>query len=215
MGLKKGRVEALHDAIYAVAMTLLVLNLQVPHGATSFGDFFRLLQSQLPEFYAGGIAFAIVGMMWLNNYYRNAMVPRVDFTHIALDIAAAGTVVLVPFSTRVFAEYWMYPWGFIIFSWNICIAILLYIAAATHDAKYLIPKQVDPKFVRLNLAYMWFFAFMSGLLVPAISLISPLAALVGTGLFALVNLYSRVRLQPRFVEAHQLALAHEDDVRTA
>jgi uncharacterized membrane protein len=214
-GLKKDRVEAMHDAIYAVAMTLLVLNLHVPQGATSFGDFFRLLHAQLPEFYAGGIAFALLGMMWLNNYYRNAMVMRVDFTHTALDIAAAGMVVLVPFSTRALAEYWVYPWGITIFSWNLCVAILLYATAALHDARYLIPKQVDQKFLRLNLAYMWAFAFVSGLLVPAISLFSPLASVITIAALSAVNLYTRVRWQPRFVKAHLVALAHENDMQAA
>src|SRR5271165_6155020 len=111
VGLKKDRVEGLHDAIYAVSMTLLVLDLHVPQGVTSFSDFLRQLNTQLPEFYAGAIAFSVVGLVWLNNYYRNSMVMRVDLTHITLDIAAAGMIVLVPFSTRALAEYWVHPWG--------------------------------------------------------------------------------------------------------
>src|SRR5271165_1954797 len=61
VGLKKDRVEGLHDAIYAVSMTLLVLDLHVPQGVTSFSDFLRQLNTQLPEFYAGAIAFSVVG----------------------------------------------------------------------------------------------------------------------------------------------------------
>jgi len=214
-GLKKDRVEALHDAIYAVAMTLLVLNLQVPQGATSFGDFTRLLHAQLPEFLAGAIAFSVLGLMWLNNYYRNAMVMRADLTHTLLDIAAAGMVVLVPFSTRAMAEYWVHPWGIIIFAWNICAALLLYIAEAVHDIRYLIPKQVDQQFLRLNLRLLWVYAFTTGLLIPALSLLSPLAAMLMIPVVTIVNLLSRARLQPRFVEAHRVALAYEEDTLAA
>jgi len=214
-GLKKGRVEALHDAIFAVAMTLLVLNLDVPQGATSFGDFLRLLHAQLPSFCAGAIAFAIVGLVWLNNYYRNAMVMRVDVTHITLDIAAAGTIVLIPFSTRVLAEYWMHPWGVTIFSWNICAALLLYIAEGAHDVKHLIPKQVDQKFLYLNLRLLWLYAFMTGVLVPAVALVSPLAAILMIPVVSILNFYSRARLQPRFIEAHRVALAYEEDTLAA
>jgi len=215
VGLKKDRVEALHDAIYAVAMTLLVLNLHVPAGVTSLGGFIQLLHAQLPEFVAGAIAFSVVGLIWLNNYYRNAMVMRVDLTHIILDIAAAGMIVLVPFSTRAMAEYWAYPWGITIFSWNICAALLLYIAESVHDIRYLIPKQVDQKFLRLNLALLWLYASLTGVFVPALSLLSPLAAMCMIPVVTALNLLSRARLQPRFVEAHQVALAHEEDMRAS
>ena len=58
-GLKKDRMEALHDGIYAVAKTLLVFDLHVPHGITSFADFLRQLNVELPQFGAGTIAFSV------------------------------------------------------------------------------------------------------------------------------------------------------------
>ncbi len=195
-------------------MTLLVLNIHVPEGATSFGDLLRLLHAQLPEFVAA-IAFSVVGLIWLNNYYRNAMVMRVDLTHITLSIASAGMIVLVPFSTRAMAEYWVHPWGITIFSWNICAALLIYIAEAAHDIRYLIPKQVDQQFLRLNLALLWLYAFLTGVFVPALSLASPLAAMLMIPVVTVINLYSRARLQPRFLKAHEVALAHEEALRAS
>jgi uncharacterized membrane protein len=137
-GLRKDRIEALHDGIYAVAMTLLVLDVHVPHGATTFADFVAQLHGELAQFGAAAIAFSVVGLMWLNNYYRSSMIVRVDFVHLALTLAAAGMIVLVPFSTRALAEYWVYPWGIALFSWNIFIAIMLYVTAAHHYIKFLI-----------------------------------------------------------------------------
>jgi uncharacterized membrane protein len=215
-GLKKDRMEALHDGIYAVAMTLLVLDLHVPLGATSFAGFVHQLRAELPEFGAGVIAFSIVGMMWINHYYRHSMVVRVDFTHLALTIAAAGTIVLVPFSTRALAEYWTYPWGIAIFSWNICAAVLLYVAAAQHYVRYLIPKEVDQRFLRLNIVFMWFFVLMSGVVVPGLAFVSPLAAALIIPALVVFNLVAMNRMQPRFIAAHLIALAHaEDDLRSS
>lgn len=214
-GLKKDRMEALHDGIYAVAMTLLVLNLHVPHGVTSFADFLRQLNVELPQFGAGAIAFSIVGMMWLNHYYRSSMVVRADFMHLALNIAAAGVIVLVPFSTSALAEYWVHPWGIAFFSWNICLAIVLYAVSATHYVRFLIPKQVDQNFLRWNVAFMWFFALMSGIIVPGLALVSPVAAVLLIPIFAVVNLATMNRMQSRFIEGHLIARAHaEDDVRS-
>jgi uncharacterized membrane protein len=215
-GLKKDRMEALHDSIYAVAMTLLVLDLHVPHGATSLGDFARQLNGELPQFGASAIAFSVAALMWLNNYYRSSMIVRVDFTHLALSMAAAGMVVLIPFSTRALAEYWAQPWGIALFSWNIFFAVVLYATAALHYVRYLIPKQVDQRFLRMNVAFMWLFALVSGVIVPALAFISPLAAVLSIPIFAGFNLVAMFRMQPRFIAAHMIALAHaEDDVRTA
>lgn len=210
-GLTKDRMEALHDGIYAVAMTLLVLDLHVPHGVTSFADFLRQLNGELPQFGAGAIAFSVVGLMWLNHYYRNSMVVRADFMHLALNIAAAGVIVLVPFSTSALAEYWIHPWGIAFFSWNICLAVILYATSAVHYVRFLIPKQVDQNFLRWNLAFMWFFAVVSGLIAPGLALVSPLAAVLTIPVFAVFNIVAMSRMQQRFHTASRIAIAHAAD----
>jgi uncharacterized membrane protein len=215
-GLKKDRTEALHDAIYAVVMTLLVLNLHVPHGATSFADFLRQLRGDLPEFYAGAFGFSIAGLMWLNNYYRSSLVVRVDLTHIVLTIAAAGLVVLFPFTTQALAEYWVNPWGITIWAWNYTVAVALYGLTAVHDVRHLIPKQVDQRFLRLNLTLLWVYAFAPGILVPALALFSPLAAVLTIPVICVINLFGLARMEPRYIEAHRIAMTHaEDDLRQA
>ena len=107
-GLRKERIEGLHDGIYAVALTLLILNVHVPLGASTFEQFVLQLNAQLPQIASAAMAFSVVGLMWLNNYYRSSLIVRVDLTHLVLTLAAAGTIVFIPFSTRALAEYWMH-----------------------------------------------------------------------------------------------------------
>lgn len=214
-GLLKERIEALHDGIYAVAMTLLVLDVHVPHGATTFDQFVQQLHSEFAQFAAAAIAFSVVGLMWLNNYYRSSMIVRVDFVHLGLTLAAAGMIVLVPFSTRALAEYWVHPWGIALFSWNVFLAIILYVAAAHHYVRYLIPKQVDQGFLRQNLRLMWAFAVIAAVVVPTLAFASTLAAVVLIPIMGIVNIIAMIRMQPRFVAAHRVALLHaEDDLRS-
>lgn len=213
-GLHKDRIEALHDGIYAVAMTLLVLDLRVPVGAVSFGEFLHSLHVELSQFGAWAIAFAVVGLMWLNNYYRSSLIVRVDFVHLSLTIMAAGAIILVPFSTRALAEYWIYPWGVAMFSWNIFLAVILYIAAAHHYVRFLVPKQVDQKFLRQNVFFMWAFAAVSGVIVPALAFVNTLAAVITIPIIAALNIVAMMRMQPKFIAAHRIAVLHaEDDLR--
>lgn len=214
VGLRKERIEALHDGIYAVAMTLLVLELHVPSSARGFSDFVRQLSAESVQFGAAAIAFSVVGLMWLNNYYRSSMIVRVDFTHLALTVAAAGTIVLVPFSTKALADYWVFPWGIAVFSWNIFLAVILYVVAAHHYIRYLIPKRVDRVFLRQNARFMWLFAALSGIVVPAIAFVSPLGAVIVILAAAGFNVVAMVRMQPRYIVAHRIAMLHaEDDLR--
>ena len=213
-GLRKERVEALHDGIYAVALTLLVLDLHVPHGAASFAEFLRQLQGESSQFGASAIAFAVVGLMWLNNYYRSSLIVRVDFIHLSLTILAAGAIVLIPFSKRALAEYWVYPWGVALFSWNVFLAVILYVAAAHHYIRFLIPKQIDRTFLRQNVIVMWTFAAISGVIVPGLAFVNTLAAVISIPIIAGLNIVAMMRMQPKFIAAHRLAILHaEDDLR--
>lgn len=213
-GLRKERIEALHDGIYAVALTILILDVHVPHGASTFGQFVRLLNGQLPQLASAAIAFSVVGLMWLNNYCRSSLLVRVDIPHLVLTLAAAGTIVFIPFSTRALAEYWMHSWGIVLFSWNICLAILFYMAATQHYFRYLVPKHVDQRFLRENLVMIWAFAAISGIVVPVLAIFSTTVALVSIPIIMTVNLISMFRMQPQFIAAYRVAALHaEDDLR--
>lgn len=215
-GLRKERIQGLHDGIYAVALTLLVLDVHVPHGASTYGEFARLLNAQLPQIVSAAMAFCVVGLMWLNNYYRSSLIVRVDLTHAMLTLAAAGTIVFIPFSTRALAEYWEYPWGIALFSWNLCLAILLYMLAAYHYARFLVPNQVDRTFLRWNIIYSWVFAAITGIVVPAVAFVNTTAALVCIPMVMVSSIVSLFRMQPQFITAHRIAALHdEDDLRSS
>jgi uncharacterized membrane protein len=174
------------------------------------------LHEQLPEIVSATMAFSVVGLMWLNNYYRSSLIARVDLMHLVLTLGAAGTIVFIPFSTRALAEYWMYPWGIVLFSWNVCLAILFYVAATHHYVRFLVPKQVDRRFLRQNIFYSWVFAAISGVFVPALAIVNTTAALVCIPLVMVASVVSMFRMQPQFITAYRgVALHGEDDLRVS
>jgi hypothetical protein len=72
------RVLAFPDAIFAIAITLLTLNLQVPpglHGA----DFTRALHQTLPALGAYVLSFVILGQLWLAHHRIFGVIARVDY----------------------------------------------------------------------------------------------------------------------------------------
>jgi uncharacterized membrane protein len=100
----RARLEAFSDGVFAVAITLLALNLTVEgpgHGIP--------LQHQLWEhrwsFAAYLISFSVIGIIWVNHHVVIKSIAEVDRTLLFLNLALLLFVVLIPFSTATAAQY--------------------------------------------------------------------------------------------------------------
>jgi uncharacterized membrane protein len=96
------RTEAFSDGVLAVAITLLVLDLKVPHVEGNL--LAALLQGWLPAA-AFVVSFATIGIIWVNHHGIFDRLERVDRTLLYLNLALLMTVVLIPFSTSLLADY--------------------------------------------------------------------------------------------------------------
>jgi uncharacterized membrane protein len=99
-----GRVEAFSDGVFAIAMTLLVLNVRVPNTSQP-GQLGRLLWEQWPSYLAFVISFAFIGIMWVNHHRLFVHIRRIDHTLLVLNGALLLGVTAVPFPTAVLAQY--------------------------------------------------------------------------------------------------------------
>ena len=97
------RVVAFTDGVFAIAITLLVLNLSIPDVRDE-----RLaeeLATQWPELLAYLLSFAVVGRFWLIHHRVFAAVSSFDSRLMSLNLTYLAFVVLVPFTTEVLGEY--------------------------------------------------------------------------------------------------------------
>lgn len=99
-----GRVEAFSDGIFAVAITLLVLNIQVPRNLAN-GDLDIFLLGQGPVYLAFLTSFATIGVMWVNHHRLFNHIKSSNDTLLALNLMLLLLVVFVPFPTALVAEY--------------------------------------------------------------------------------------------------------------
>jgi uncharacterized membrane protein len=99
----RSRLEAFSDGVFAVAITLLALNLAVPgkgHGFLS-----QQLSDKGPAFLAYLISFFMIGIVWVNHHVLVRAVTKVDRTLLFLNLVLLMFVVLIPFATAVEADY--------------------------------------------------------------------------------------------------------------
>jgi uncharacterized membrane protein len=97
------RLEAFSDGVFAIAITLLVLEIAVPHVtddslASALGD-------EWPSFFGFGLSFVTIGIMWMNHHALFRDIERVDHVLLVLNLLLLLGVSFVPFATAVLAEY--------------------------------------------------------------------------------------------------------------
>ncbi|MDQ6900258.1 MAG: TMEM175 family protein [Candidatus Dormibacteraeota bacterium] len=99
----RGRLEAFSDGVFAVAITLLALNLVV--AGPGHGPLLRQLGDHWPSFVSYLISFFTIGIIWVNHHALVRNIAVVDRTLLFLNLALLLFVVLIPFATGTMAEY--------------------------------------------------------------------------------------------------------------
>lgn len=98
------RIVAFSDGVFAIAITLLVLSLNVPehlHGE-SLGE---ALWEQRQDLFAYAISFAVIGRFWVIHHRLFADVVGFDGRLLALNILYLAWIVLIPFSSEVLGDH--------------------------------------------------------------------------------------------------------------
>jgi len=99
----KGRLEAFSDGVFAIAITLLVLDLVVPHhaGGRLLSELFR----ERPVYLAYFISFMSIGIVWIEHSALTEALERVDAGFLRLNLLLLLFVGFLPYPARVMQEY--------------------------------------------------------------------------------------------------------------
>jgi uncharacterized membrane protein len=101
------RLEAFSDGVFAIAITLLVIEIEVPHGEN--GGLTHALAAQWPSYAAYAVSFAVIGIMWVNHHTLIELVATVDRPLLFLNLLLLMFVAFIPFSTALLAEHLLSP----------------------------------------------------------------------------------------------------------
>ncbi|MFG2297878.1 TMEM175 family protein [Streptomyces sp. NPDC048603] len=103
MDKETGRVEAFSDGVFAIVITILVLEIKVPeeHGS----GLWHGLWEQWPHYAAYVVSFLIVGVMWVNHHTIFGHLRRVDRPLLFLNLLVLMVVSVIPWTTSVLAEH--------------------------------------------------------------------------------------------------------------
>jgi len=104
------RVEAFSDGVFAIAMTLLVIEIKVPsHDAVALHGLGHSLAALWPSYLAFLTSFATILVIWAHHHWVFALVPTTDHPFLYWNGLLLLFVSFVPFPTALLAEYLLDP----------------------------------------------------------------------------------------------------------
>lgn len=143
------RLSAITDGVYAVALTLLALEIVVPsansiHSSAQLNNY--MVNNLLPQLSLYLISFIILSNFWAST---NAipMYKKVDNTILTINLAILALVVLIPFSTSFVLSFYHYSQSVIIFSLIILLVGLFYLILYIYLFKENLVKERIYKFI--------------------------------------------------------------------
>lgn len=98
------RIEAFSDGVFAIAITLLILEIQVPP-QTPHGGLRNALVNLWPSYLAFLASFMTIGVMWLNHHRLFTLINKKDDGLIAFNLLLLLGVTWLPFPTALLAEH--------------------------------------------------------------------------------------------------------------
>lgn len=182
------RVEALTDGVFAIATTLLVLNVAVRSGLPH-SEFLAALRAIGPKVLAYVVSFMVIAVYWIGHHNQFFWIRHVDRTQIWITTFFLMAIAFIPFSTSLIADYPREVLAVGIYGTNVMLAglaLLVHWRYAAGPGK-LVPQPMDQRLSDVTSRRILF-----GIVFYAVATLVAFVSPIGVVLFAgLPLLYMR------------------------
>lgn len=117
----KVRIEALSDAVFAIVMTLLVIEIKIPevHGNITSTVLLDELKHTIPLLSSYFLTFAVLSALWLSHHFLfHTIAKNIDRSLVQLNVIFLSFVSLIPFSSHFLGTYFQNEIAIVIFGLN-------------------------------------------------------------------------------------------------
>jgi len=173
------RLEALTDGVFAIVMTLLVLEISIPeilHPSLQ-AELPRRLLELWPKLYSYVLSFIVLGLLWTLHHRSFHFIKRSDSVLVWLNIVFLMFVALIPFSTSLLGSYGTEQLSIVIYAGNVLLALVMRLIIWTYATgkSRLVDIDISPRWLKINKLISTVF-FPSLMLVIGVSFINVTAA---------------------------------------
>jgi len=169
--MNKNRLEAFSDGVLAIIITIMVLEMKVPHGAE-----LAALVPLWPVFVSYALSFLYVGIYWNNHHHMLHATNRVNGSVLWANLGLLFCLSLLPFTTGWMGENHFARWPTMIYGLNLLAAAVAYfilqnalISLQGHDSTLAraigrdVKGKISPVFYVLGMLAAWFLSPWLGL----------------------------------------------------
>ena len=166
------RLETLTDGLFAIAMTILVVTIQIPIGPIHTADLFVQTTSEIiPKFAVYFLSFLLLAVFWVD-HHMFYLVKKINFTLLWINIFWLMFIALLPLSTSIIAQFPQHQLAQLIFDFNLLfIGLFFYLIWRYSVANELISKKVEPYYPYIKKSLLIMPIVISGAITT--SFISP------------------------------------------
>ena len=148
-----GRALAFSDGLFAIAMTLLVVAIGVPHihDGDSVSDLADSLNDLSADFVGFFISFAVIGRYWLAHHQAVSLLKAMDQRYLVLNLVYLAFIAFLPFPTALLGEYFENPLSIAIYATNVAVISGMEVVLFTHAYRSgLLERQPPPDVFRFG-----------------------------------------------------------------
>jgi uncharacterized membrane protein len=142
------------DAVFAIAITLLVLDIRPPERAEPFdpAQWPAVLGAMMPQIFAYVLSFFVIGSYWVAHHRTFQYIRRYDHRFLWLNLGFLLCIAFIPVPTALLAEYGDLPFAIIFYDGVQILAALFKLALWLYavGGQRLIARDLDPAVIRYN-----------------------------------------------------------------
>ena len=171
----KSRVETFSDGVFAIVITLLILDLHIPE--VSYSQLPQALLATVPNLLSYLLSFAVIGLYWVGHHYYFRFIKKVNNVFVWLNLFYLLLVSVLPIPTTLLGRYQFQTIPILIYGINLLalnlfsLGMLYYVRRRQDLATPEFSTEIFRRFVRLYLivngAYV--VAILLSFVVPVIS----------------------------------------------
>ncbi len=168
--MEKSRLEAFSDGVFAIVITLLILDIRFPE--VDYSQFQTALASVLPRILAYVMSFIIIGLYWVVHHNSVHAMKKTDWGFLWLNILLLLCVSFIPFPTSLLGRYPFQAWPIIIYGSTliVCDAVGYIMLLYVHYHPHLAVTAFNEQYLRRHTPV---YAIVNGLYLIAILVAHP------------------------------------------
>lgn len=133
------RIEALSDGIFAIAMTLLILSVDLPNKSNFVGDpdsgIMHIIKKQSQEFFNYALSFILLANFWVIQHLQFHFFQKTNTAHLWINIFLLMFVTLVPYTTSLVGDYSNDTMAELLFSVNMLAIGIIFVINWSYASK--------------------------------------------------------------------------------